>query len=107
MKVVVAIKVIREGSTAAQNAELFDEARIMASVIHPNCTRIIAVCMTAQIMLVMPFVANGALLDYIRKNKANIGSKALLNWGTQIARVSGLPHQLLEGVGLGSNFMND
>jgi epidermal growth factor receptor len=84
----VAIKVLREGSSASQNAELLEEARIMAAAIHPNCTRIIAVCMTAQMMLVMPFVPNGCLLDYVRKNQANIGSKVLLNWGTQIARVS-------------------
>jgi L1 cell adhesion molecule len=86
VKVLVAIKVLREGSSADQNAELLEEARIMASVIHPNCTRIFAVCMTAQMMIVMPFVANGSLLDYIRRNQSNIGSKNLLNWAVQIAR---------------------
>lgn len=88
VKVIVAVKVIREGSSSDQNDELLEEAKIMASVIHPNCTRIFAVCMTAQMMLVMPFVPYGSLLDYIRKNRSNIGSKALLNWCTQIARVS-------------------
>lgn len=94
VKVIVAVKVLREGSSSVQNAELLEEARIMASATHPNCTRIIAVCMTAQMMLIMPYIPNGCLLDYVRKNQANIGSKALLNWAVQIARVSLLQEYL-------------
>jgi len=88
VKVVVAIKVLREGSSSAQNEELLQEARIMASVVHPHCTRVFGVCMASQMMLIMPFVPNGSLLEYLRKNQSNIGSKSLLNWCTQIARVS-------------------
>ncbi len=68
--------------------ELLDEARVMASVDHPCCVRILAVCMTAQMMLITQLMPLGCLLDYVRKHRANIGSKALLNWCTQIARVS-------------------
>ena len=58
----------------------------MASVEHMACVRILAVCMTAQMMLVTQLMPLGCLLDYVRRQRANIGSKALLNWCTQIAR---------------------
>jgi len=41
-----------------------------------------------QVMLVTPLVPLGALLDYVRRHRTNISSKALLNWSTQIAKVS-------------------
>ena len=50
--------------------------------------RFVGVCMTAQIMLVTPYMPLGCLLDYVRKNQENIGSKVLLDWCTQIASVS-------------------
>jgi len=47
----------------------------MASVEHPCCVRIVAVCMTEQMMLITQLMPLGCLLDYVRKNKANISSK--------------------------------
>lgn len=88
VKIPVAIKVLQEGTAPNQNKELLEEARIMTSVEHPCCIRILAVCMTAQMMLITQLMPLGCLLDYVRKNKMNIGSKVLLNWCTQIARVS-------------------
>jgi len=88
VKLPVAIKVLNEGSSVSESRELLDEARIMASVVHPYCLRVVAVCMTAQLMLVVPLMPLGCLLDYVRKNRANIDSKRMLNWATQIARVS-------------------
>ena len=38
-------------------------------------------------MLITQLMPLGCLLDYIKKHKDNMGSKALLNWATQIARV--------------------
>jgi len=38
-------------------------------------------------MLVTPLVPLGALLDYVRRHRTNISSKAVLNWSTQIAKV--------------------
>ena len=83
----VAIKVLQEGNSPNLNKELLEEARIMASVDHPCCLRILAVCMTAQMMLITQLLPLGCLLDYVRKNRSNIGSKVLLNWSTQIAKV--------------------
>ena len=88
MKIPIAIKVLQEGTSPNQNKELLEEARIMASVDNVNCIRILAVCMTQQMMLITQLMPLGCLLDYVRKHKANIGSKVLLNWCTQIARVS-------------------
>ena len=88
VKIPVAIKVLQEGTSPNQNQELLEEARVMASVDHPCCIRILAVCMASQMMLVTQLMPLGCLLDYIRKHKDNTGSKALLNWCTQIARVS-------------------
>lgn len=88
VRIPVAIKVLQEGTSTSQNKELLQEARVMASVEHPCCVRILAVCMAAQLMLVTQLLPLGCLLDYIRKNKCNIGSKALLNWTYQIAKVN-------------------
>jgi len=88
VKIPVAIKVLQEGTSPSLNKELLEEARIMASVYHACCIRILAVCMTTQMMLVTQLMPLGCLLEYVRKNKMNIGSKVLLNWCTQIARVS-------------------
>lgn len=64
----------------------------MASVDHQCCVRIVAVCMTEQIMLVTQLMPLGCLLDYIKIKKDNICSKVMLNWCTQIARVCGLKY---------------
>lgn len=63
-----------------------EEARVMASVEHPCCVRIVAVCMTEQMMLITQLMPLGCLLDYVRNNKSNISSKVLLNWCTQISK---------------------
>ena len=86
VKIPVAIKVLQEGTSPNQNKELLEEARVMSSVDHLCCIRILAVCMTAQMMLITQLMPLGCLLDYVRKHKDNIGSKVLLNWCTQIAR---------------------
>jgi len=86
-KIAVAIKVLSEGTTACQNKELLEEARIMASVIHPCCVQIRAICMTARIMLVSELMPMGCLLDYVRNNGDKLSSYTLLLWSKQIAQV--------------------
>lgn len=86
VKIPVAIKVLKEGSQSSMNKEFIEEAIIMASVEHPNLLKLLAVCMTSQLMLVTQLMPLGCLLDYVRKNKDRIGSKPLLNWCTQISR---------------------
>lgn len=88
VKIPVAIKVLREGTGTNANKDILEEAYIMASVEHPNLLQLLAVCMTSQMMLVTQLMPLGCLLDYVRTHKDKIGSKPLLNWCTQIARVS-------------------
>jgi epidermal growth factor receptor len=86
VKIPVAIKVLMELNGSESSKEFLDEAYIMASVEHPNLLKLHAVCMTSQMMLITQLMPLGCLLDYVRNNKDKIGSKALLNWSTQIAR---------------------
>jgi hypothetical protein len=58
----------------------------MATVEHPNLLKLLAVCMTSQMMLVTQLMPLGCLLDYVRNNRDKTGSKPLLNWCTQIAK---------------------
>ncbi|CAH2034962.1 unnamed protein product, partial [Iphiclides podalirius] len=86
VKIPVAIKVLKEGTGANTSKEFLEEAYIMASVEHPNLLQLLAVCMTNQMMLITQLMPLGNLLDYVRTHKEKIGSKAFLNWCTQIAR---------------------
>jgi epidermal growth factor receptor len=81
----VAIKVLQED--AGQAAELLDEARVMASVNDTYCVPIVAICMTAQLMLLTQLMPHGSLLDYVRAHKSSVDSHTLLIWATQIAKV--------------------
>ena len=85
VKIPVAIKVLQED--AGQAAELLDEARVMASVNDEHCVRIVAICMTAQLMLLTQLMPLGCLLDYVRSHKLSVDSHTLLVWATQIAKV--------------------
>merc|ERR1712018_852497 len=58
----------------------------MASFEHPNLLKLLAVCMTSELMLVTQLMPLGCLLTYVRHNKDKIGSKHLLTWCTQIAK---------------------
>ncbi|XP_021924577.1 epidermal growth factor receptor isoform X4 [Zootermopsis nevadensis] len=86
VKIPVAIKVLREGTGANTSKEFLEEAYIMATVEHPNLLKLLAVCMTSQMMLVTQLMPLGCLLDYVRSHRDRIGSKPLLNWCTQIAK---------------------
>jgi len=86
VKIPVAIKVLKEGTSAAANNELLKEAYHMATVDHPHLLRLLAVCMKSEILLVTELMPLGCLLDYVRNNRDKIGSRALLTWCKQIAQ---------------------
>lgn len=71
----------------------------MASVEHSCCVRIVAVCMTEQMMLITQLMPLGCLLDYVRNNRGIITSQIMLNWCTQIAKVCGLYTNPLRNAG--------
>ena len=87
VKIPVAIKVLKEETDQNQKRQIMEEAFMMASLEHQHLLKLLAVCMsTSQLKLVTQLMPLGCLLDYVRKNKDKIGSKALLTWCTQIAR---------------------
>ncbi|ESO01560.1 hypothetical protein HELRODRAFT_81484, partial [Helobdella robusta] len=86
LKIPVAIKILQDTTSTSQNKEFLQEARVMASVDHPCCVRILAICMASQMMLVTQLLPLGCLLDYVKKNRCNIGSKVFLNWCYQMAK---------------------
>lgn len=58
----------------------------MASVDHPNLVKLLAVCMSSQMMLITQLQPLGCLLDYVRTHKKAIGFNVLLTWCAQIAK---------------------
>lgn len=86
VKIPVAIKVLKNMSGRESSKEFLDEAYIMASVDHPNLLKLLGVCMTNEMMLVSQLMPLGPLHDYVKKHKASISSRTMLNWSTQIAR---------------------
>ncbi|XP_038634544.1 receptor tyrosine-protein kinase erbB-2 isoform X1 [Scyliorhinus canicula] len=86
VKIPVAIKVLREGTSPKANKEILDEAYIMAGVSSPYVCRLLGICLTSTVQLVTQLMPYGSLLDYIRENKDRIGSQHLLNWCVQIAK---------------------
>ncbi|XP_016988122.2 epidermal growth factor receptor isoform X1 [Drosophila rhopaloa] len=86
VKIPVAIKELLKSTGAESSEEFLREAYIMASVEHVNLLKLLAVCMSSQMMLITQLMPLGCLLDYVRTNRDKIGTKAFLNWSTQIAK---------------------
>lgn len=85
VKIPVAVKELKDRGNNASK-EFLDEAYIMALMEHKRLLKLLAVCMSFNnFMLLTPLMPLGCLLDYVRTNKDKIGSKAILNWCTQIA----------------------
>ena len=89
----VAIKILQDATSPSRNKELLEEARVMASVNHPCCVRLQAVCMTAHMMLISELLPTGSLLDYVRGHQFELSSATLLLWAKQIAEVWTLSHR--------------
>ena len=83
----VAIKILHDASSG-NNEEFLAEARVMATIQHPFCVRLLAICMTSPLMLITELMPLGCLLNYVRVHKYHLASKHLLSWCTQIAKVS-------------------
>lgn len=84
VKIPVAIKVLKDGTGTSRG--FLDEAFIMASLEHPHLLKLLAVCMTSELMLVTQLMPLGCLRDYLINNRDKIGSKAMISWCTQIAK---------------------
>ncbi|XP_077974656.1 epidermal growth factor receptor-like isoform X3 [Styela clava] len=83
IKIAVAVKQLK---TFSNNNEIVDEAHVMASVNSPYLIRLLGMCLTEQVALITQLMPLGSLLEYVRDNKDNIGSRHMLTWCTQIAK---------------------
>ncbi|VDK32738.1 unnamed protein product [Taenia asiatica] len=88
----VAIKVLTDETDPSTSKALLDEARVMATVNHPCCLRLLALCMTARPQLVTSFLPLGCLLSYLHRNGGPnaidcdvITPEIMLKWANQIA----------------------
>ena len=60
--------------TEKEKNQLLRESDMMLNFDHPNVINLIGVCIDAgpSPYLVLPFMENGSLLSYIRKNRNNL-----------------------------------
>ena len=56
---------------------LAEESQIMAKFDHPNVMKLLGVSinMNKNLLVILPFMANGSLLAYLRKNRAGLTVK--------------------------------
>ena len=56
---------------------LAEESQMMAKVDHPNVMKLLGVSinMNKSLLVILPFMANGSLLSYLRKNRAGLTVK--------------------------------
>lgn len=85
INLLVAVKILTDISDPANNRELLEEAKVMASVDHPCCLRILAVCLTAHPKLITQFMPLGCLLEFCQRHRSLINNATLLIWAKQIA----------------------
>ncbi|KAM7537964.1 hypothetical protein Aperf_G00000061121 [Anoplocephala perfoliata] len=100
---VVAIKVLNDETDSSTSKALLEEARVMATVNHPCCLRLLALCMTARPQLVTSFLPLGCLLSYLHLHGGPysidtdvITPEIMLNWAGQIA--SGMAYLASRGI---------
>lgn len=67
--------------------KMIEEINKMENLHHPNVMPLIGVCLDAGngMSIIMPFMANGSLLDYLKKERANLYLKS----DTDLHTVSG------------------
>nr|ANP44414.1 epidermal growth factor receptor Smed-egfr-2 [Schmidtea mediterranea] len=92
----VAVKVIRANRNI-DIQEIMEEAKVMASVCHKHCLRLIGICLKYEMpCLITTFVELGSLDKYLRKHKSTLCSRTLLSWGEQIA--DGMTYLEIRGI---------
>ena len=70
--------------TDSDREKVIAEINKMKNLHHPNVMPLIGVCLDASkgISIVMPFMANGNLLDYLKKERANLYLKSNVDLST-------------------------
>ena len=81
----VAVKTLKPGTMSIE--AFLEEAKIMHKLRHPKLVQLMGVCTQGEPMyIITELMANGALLDYLRQEKANIPFKTLVDMAAQVRR---------------------
>ena len=51
---------------------IVDEIHKMQDFNHPHVLSLFGVCLEPSVSMVMPFMTNGSLLDYLKREKSNL-----------------------------------
>ena len=92
----VAVKTLKPGTMSIE--AFLEEAKIMHKLRHPKLVQLMGVCTQGEPMyIITELMANGALLDYLRQEKANIPFKTLVDMAAQVRQAifPVLPHSIL------------
>lgn len=68
----------------------------IGSLDHAHIVRLLGLCPGSSLQLVTQYLPLGSLLDHVRQHRGALGPQLLLNWGVQIAKVSGAWRSLEE-----------
>ncbi|XP_067385945.1 receptor tyrosine-protein kinase erbB-3 isoform X2 [Emydura macquarii macquarii] len=86
IKIPVSIKVIQDRSGRQTFHAITDHMLAIGSLDHAYIVRLLGICPGTQLQLVTQLLPLGSLLEYVRKNRDNIGPQLLLNWCVQVAK---------------------
>ena len=63
-----------------------EEAKLMHKLRHPKLVLLMGVCTTVEpIYIITELMENGALLDYLRKEKTNVRFPVLVDMAAQVS----------------------
>ena len=70
VKIPVAIKVLNDTTSPSESKEFMEEVRVMASVNHSCCIRILGVCLSIQPQIIIQLMPEGTI-EFIRGSFSN------------------------------------
>ena len=60
-------------SSEGEKAKLLKEVSLMLFFKHPNVMSLIGLCFDGDVpMIIMPFMSDGSVLDYVRQNRGHL-----------------------------------
>ena len=77
------MKTLKPGTMSIE--AFLEEAKIMHRLRHPKLVQLMGVCTQGEPMyIITELMVNGALLDYLRSERANIPFKTLVDMAAQV-----------------------
>ena len=60
-------------TSVSEKLKLVKEISVMLSFNHPNVMSLIGLCLNGDVpLLIMPFMSDGSVLDYVRRNREHL-----------------------------------